>query len=237
MASPALAGTVQTTSNTTASTTYAGTYPTGVTAGELIIAHILVRSATTANTVTRPTGFTTINEYLAGAATSGGQLLSYWRAATGAETGAVNWTGTVSAVNIVSIFRLSGADTTTPVNGTPGTTVDGASQITHTFPAVTTTVADTLLVCIDGSSSALTFTSWGASLVQLWFSSTGSGQTTRLTAGASEAIPGTGSTGTRTLTTNSGITSLQSFAIAPGGGAPPAALPDIYYAPQQITLY
>lgn len=231
MASPAVAGTANVNSVGTASSSYVANAPASIATGELLICSVLVRSAGASNTVTRPTGWTIIDEYIS--AGNAGMILSYWKLATGSEPASYTFTGTVSAVYIATAFRVTGADTTTPVNGTPQHASDAGPTV-HTIPAVTTTVADTMLVAIEGSVANVSLASTWGTMTQVWFSATGTGTSARSQGGATEPIAATGSTGTRSVTNStSGTVGLQSFAIAPAAVTPAS---DVYYTPPRYAV-
>lgn len=117
MAFPALAGTVASGNTQTANTTLTLTYPTGVTAGELLLGAICHKDTTGSRTW--PAGWTEFKTVLQ-AAGSGGSISWAWKAAAGTETGNFTVTDTVSTRWAWFVFRLSGADTSAAPDASTG---------------------------------------------------------------------------------------------------------------------
>lgn len=214
---PSVVGTPSVTHGSAASTTYSGTYPTGIAAGELLFAHIYARQTTaTAITIsTVPTGWTLILQTPGLSGSTGGNILTYWKAATGSETGTVSWVGNASVISSVVIARISGADTSSPISGTPVGQADAAAT-GHTIQAVSPTAPNCLMVVCFQYGSATFTTTFSGSMAQNWGESSSAGSAGRILYGATEALTSSGSSGTRTATVNATVSATQqSIAIAP----------------------
>jgi hypothetical protein len=120
------------------------------------------------------------------------------------------------------LTSISGADTTTPVDGTPGISSETHATVNQpTAPSVTTTGTDSLLVCAAGvwpaSDTASSFTAPGGMTeredIESWDSYTL----------ATEALSASGATGTRAFTESPALSGTQvwiasSVAIKSAGG-------------------
>jgi hypothetical protein len=131
-------------------------YPAGIRVGEKLIAFLAGPSNTVATVV--PTGWTA-HTSRAGNEVGANNALTVWeRTADGTETGSVTMTGTGTAGRIAGvIFRISGADATTPFDVT---TVVGAqtSNAAYNSPAIAPVTADSLLVHVISINSGATAT-------------------------------------------------------------------------------
>lgn len=117
--------------------------PVGTQAGDVMVATVAVRPSTA--TVAAPPGWTLIQSTTQGAGTTSA-LASYYRVATGSEPAAYAFSvGGVASTGIVGgIASFSGVDPTNPIDAQGGNAT--ASSLTHTANAITTTVANTMLV-------------------------------------------------------------------------------------------
>lgn len=204
---PAIAGTAAVRHNDTASTSYTGDYPSGITSTDLLFAQILIRSSAAVTMTTVPSGWNLILNN-----SNALQLFTYWKAAAGSETGSVAWVASASSfTSSVAIVRISDADRVSPISGTAQGGTGSITQ-TITFPAVSPTVANTLLICCAGDSSVTSVSGYSGSLTERWDAS----GSTRHLCGASEPLAASGSSGTRTATAVDQIAyASQSIAIAP----------------------
>ncbi len=127
--------------------------PTGVQAGDTLIASIAIQPST--GLVTPPAGWVFVRQDSQGAATSN-TLAIYRKVATGAEPTFYDFSVTNAAFAVGGIQAFFNVDTVSPVNvqGGNGT----ASANTHTAPAVTPTVAHTMLVTSHTYASSQTWT-------------------------------------------------------------------------------
>jgi hypothetical protein len=118
-------------------------FPAGTLAGDVMVATIAVRPSTA--TVVAPAGWTLIQSTTQGGGTTS-TLASYYRVATGSEPAAYVFSvGGVASTGIVGgIASFSGVDTANPIDAQGGNAT--ASSLTHTANAITTTVANTMLV-------------------------------------------------------------------------------------------
>jgi hypothetical protein len=105
--------------------------PTGVVEDDLMIAGVAIADANT-DTVTVPTGWNLISD---SSGVNQSRVLTYWLVAGDSEPTDYTWSWTANTMSGITIGRITGADTTTPVegNGTPadGTTGD-ANPPSHT---------------------------------------------------------------------------------------------------------
>lgn len=209
-----------------AGTSYIGTCPTGTTTNDLMVAFIWCRSST-AQTLTGPSPLTwTLFAGQLTASTSSGWL--YYRVATASDvagTTTYTWGATSSVVSNVVINRITGADTTTPIDGTASTQGDASAGLTHTALAVSPTSASALLLYCFGSSTAGSSGTVTAPLTEQLDVSGGTGTTTRWVYEATESLSASGSTGTRAMT-SAGSTQGVNFmaAIAPTAAATPSLI-------------
>lgn len=183
--------------NTTGDVTV--TKPTGVDGsdGEWLFAYYLTFGQGSAQTHTPPSGFTLIDSqtetYFAGP----GRGSTYRKKTTGSEPADYTFDSGVSAdtYGVVLMWRITGCDDTTPVDDNAYTnTVAPAS--TYTFPSVTTTGADRLLLICGGLANNPKGTEWPDAVPtgftrQAWVNDTaefvnvGSATKTQASAGAS----------------------------------------------------
>jgi hypothetical protein len=188
--------------------------PTGVQAGDMLIAQVSNRGGAFGG-VTVPSGWT-----LLGRTTSGTQVTEavYWRIAGAAEPLYYIWylVGSSGVQVAGGMAAYSGVDPTAPVNAFG--TASGATASAST-PSVTTTVANTVLV--------YTFTKRQEDLPappvtsQRWRVISGNGTATEGSTGADESFVGPGSTQVRA--TSTGFISewvTHTIALRPAPGIP-----------------
>lgn len=168
-------------------TSLACNVPAGVTAGELLVAHVTHSKATA---VPAQTGWTT-GLSLASAASQA----VFYRWATASEPASYTFSVNAGGADrcTATIMRLSGLDSTTPLDVTPvGATATGTS-LTH--PGVTTVTGDALILWSASRANASnTTTINGPAEVTKLLESTGTGRRHVL---FSEARPSAGATGSR----------------------------------------
>lgn len=154
--------------------------------------------------------------------TTGDYVSLFYKVLGGSEPSSYTWTWTTSVYTEIVALTIADADPTTPANQVAGQS--NASSTTITCPAVTPSVANTLLLCIGGYDNDTSYTS-------------NTGMTERLDFGgwavtmATETGPASGvSSGTNTFTAsggafaNVGITlALQEVQAGGGTTAPPLA--------------
>jgi hypothetical protein len=185
--------------------------PSGVTAGDIILAHVYADDSTP--TITPPTGFTEITFGTAPTTTTPSMTVhTYWKRATGADSGTYTFThGTANTQGIAQ--RFTGCVTT----GTPVEALGGANRNTSaaTAPSITgTTTHDNELLVY--TSAVYTNTTWTA--MSGWTTSYngGNGQyeavKTQATAGSTGAIAAT------STVANAEVASLVGLIPASSGG-------------------
>jgi hypothetical protein len=192
------------------------TYPSGITAGEVLVA--LIGTSTVTAPSTAPSGWTVT------LAQNGNNAISasiFHKVATGSETGTVTFTGTSGRTTGI-MFRLSGVDTTTPIDAT-AVGAGAPIQSTFTMPSITTATNGAMLIhnIVLNSSNPATndiITLSGTTLIN---KSTGTG---RLTGGYYEERATAGATGTRVWSKTNAGTTLQwagvTAAFRPGSSGP-----------------
>jgi MSHA biogenesis protein MshQ len=139
------------------------TLPAAAQAGDVVIAVVAVEDETAAS-VTAPGAFTQIRGDNANDHTT---ITSYRVIAAGDTPGATSWVwdwgGTEDYAAALLVFR--GADTANPIHAQAGATNNGNSGSIN-IPALTPTVANTLLVAIASVRSGSTFSNWSDGLVE-----------------------------------------------------------------------
>lgn len=177
-------------------------FPSGIVAGELLIAQV-TESAATAST-TNPGGWTLAKAQ--NGPTSAPSTAVWYRVADGTETGSVTFATNATAGRVTGTMeRWSGVDTTTPMDAAA---VSANSPVATTFqmPSITTVTANAVLVhaiSLNASSSADIDTLAGTTKV------TGSTGTGRRQGVFYETLAAAGASGTRTWTENPTTTTLQ----------------------------
>lgn len=189
------------------------TKPSGTTSGDLLIAHIIAYLGTD---ITPPSGWATLEEVDYGSSLRG----VYYLIAGGSEPSEYVWDITVSASDRAcgAIARISGADTTTPVNVYGYNQYTGDSE-TDQSPSVTTTVNDCLLLLVAGLGYGGSSYTVPASSTEQWF--VASGASIVGSVGATDSQASAGATGTKQWSisgTFGGGFVLWNIAIAPTGG-------------------
>lgn len=149
-----------------AGVTVAPTYPTGITAGQLLLLHVAVKPSTVGGgTVTNPAGWTLVGSVTGaggygstiGNAVGNTNLYVYQLVAVGTETGTVTLTLANSSVAWASISRYTGTGSgwATPAVGVVDVASAPTSPMTVTFPPMETAPGDALVVlaAVTGSVS------------------------------------------------------------------------------------
>lgn len=157
--------------NTSASTTLSVPYPSGITAGDVLVLYVGVASST-APTNPSGTGFSSL---ITG--TSGGSSPAFRvsrKIADGSETGNVSVT-TPNATSQGRIWRVSGVDQVTPVD-VSGTTFGSSTAVSaYDIPTLTTTRVGVMLFVVAGANSAsgvFTEPTSPAAFTEIWDSQT-----------------------------------------------------------------
>jgi len=191
--------------------------PTGTASGDLLLA--IVFGASGAQNTYASTGWTKVVEGFQDATTDSGFAL-FWKAAGGSEpsTYDFSWSGSDNEDVGVLIMRISGADTTSPIDDY---TIDVTFEFVSapTVPSITTTVADCLAIWASlarqGNETYSAVPSGTASVASYQSGNNYEGIAYSV---ASETIASTGATGTRSFSSSLGQYVALSIAIAPGAG-------------------
>ena len=196
----AVQGTPAVTESTASGTTFDANYPTGIQANELLLAFLTYNDDIPPTAV--PSGWTQAETFDAGASLVGG---CYYKVATGSESGTVTFTSASTATSwSAHIIRLSGVDTTTPLDTTTVKAVSG-SALTITKPTQTTVTNNAWVVagvCIASVSSRDISDEAGWTAIS---NTTGIGRRCRV---FYQAYPTAGATGT-TVFDGTGATNLE----------------------------
>ena len=179
--------------------------PAGTVAGDVMVASIAAQPSTIV--ITAPTGWTPVRETAQVTANSS-RMATYYRVATAAEPASYVWTfsGAASPGATGGIISFSGVDTSSPIDVEGGNTT--ASSLTHAANAISTTVANAMLVGSFEFTSTPSAANWSSNMT---VNPVNQGSVTgpvntgiRLLMGY-ETRAATGTTGTRTATA-SGVT-------------------------------
>jgi len=189
------------------------TKPVGVAVDDLLLLIVGSDQDTVAdwNSVTGWIQFININDGVGDS-----NLACYWRIADGTEGVTVDVTAPTVEERYGWYLRISGVDTTTPINVT-GTAAYVASD-SHSIPEVTTTVADCLAfyaLVFDGGDGA-PFSVAGTGWTEVDEQTSGTTGTDASGCWGTKSMPTAGATGAATVTStvSDGSSSIQ-FAIAP----------------------
>lgn len=180
--------------------------PTGLVAGDVMIAQFAVRSESPS--ITPPSGWTFIRT---DTSNFNGQSTLYWRIATSGEPSSYTWSSNVGDRTAGGILAYSGASSS-PIGAHLGSTGADATPIA---PSITTPVNDNVLVTFFALRQVALTT--GPSGMNLRYNVESAGGAGIVGAAASdEARPTAGATGTRSATkSNSFEWVAQSVAIRP----------------------
>lgn len=135
--------------NTSSSATTAVPYPSGISAGDQLVAFV---SHATTVLATNPSGWTQVYS-----SNRGGSLPSLWvgmLTAAGSESGSLTVSHGTS-VAIGGMIRVPGVDQTTPLDVAASTQQNSSAASTLVLPSITTTTGNTLLVAV-GCINSLT---------------------------------------------------------------------------------
>ncbi len=183
------------------------TKPTGLAAGDVLLAYIVQRGnrfPLSSNMVSTPTGWTLV---LANDNGSSLGVVMYRKVATASEPASYAWTLGASDRTLGSIVAFRGVDNTTPVN-VSGAQANAAST-TYTAPSVTTTAANTMLVTFFAATNGNASVNTATGMTQAFAASSGGGAGPNgASIGSSYAIQAAaGASGTKTSTANTSLTS------------------------------
>ncbi|MDP9479045.1 MAG: hypothetical protein M3R38_25765, partial [Actinomycetota bacterium] len=213
------------TGNTTASSITINK-PTGVAAGDLLLAFLTVAAGSNA-VIAPPSGWTLVLRTNDGTATAGA---SYYKVAGASEPTSYQWgfSGTGSPYGAAGgISAYTGVANATPLDASVGQAFSTAST-SLTSPAVLTSVADTLVIRVYGTRiisdtpTAITPPSGTAERYEVDNSVPGGATRTAETADAAQAAAG--DTGTATAASSLSVTYVsQTIVLRPADVTPPGA--------------
>ncbi len=195
--------------------------PTGVLAGDILIATVTVLGVPT---ITAPTDWTMIQTTTNGSAL---KQSTYFHVVTGSEGAAFSWTfATSSAAGGITAY--SGVDVTAPprpVDASGGQPTTG-STTNVVAPSIATNVTGDLLIGAFGSAINATF-SPPAGMIERGEISSTKGKSKVAMELTDQILGAPGSTGTRTATTDKAAIGIgQLFALRPSGSQAPVTVPD-----------
>lgn len=184
-------------SNPTASITLAT--PAGTVAGNVVIAQLSIRGGTGVSITGVPAGWT-----LADRTNSGTTLAQfvYWRVATASEPASHTWTLGSSARYSAIAASFEAVLPSNPVDAILAAALT-SNTTSFTAPAVTTTVANTMLVAMFGAGEGTQTFTPPAAMSELDDLFSGSGPLGASSSLAIASFAGSGSTGTKTATSQS----------------------------------
>ena len=134
----------------TAASTWNVAYPSGIAAGDLLVLHIITNGGAVTSSSLTGAGWTVVYNEATVSNPKGGL---YYKIASGSESGTLAVTVGSTTGNAV-MYRYTGVDPTTPLNGTATSVSDNtAASTTSVIPSITTTVANTYLVYANGINS------------------------------------------------------------------------------------
>ena len=199
MTIPVYEGNAVTTGYLTTGYDLVATAPASIAAGNVLIA-FLIFDADDANTITPPNGWTQITTVdVSGSAAR--RSISYFKVAGGSEPETYTWVRDVQGnfAWIITIARISGADTASPIN-VSGSQAN-ANSTSVTAPTITTTVNNCLLVFLGSDPNGRTYTPPGG-MTERWEQRYAAGAYDITQEGATEDFATAGATGTRVATVN-----------------------------------
>lgn len=181
--------------------------PSGVATGDLLIAFVTFNGAPT---ITPPSGWTQVGSTVTDGF-SACRSQCWRRIADGSEGADFTWSRNASGDGAGGIARITGFDSTTPVNASASNSE--TSGTAPTAPTVTTTVNDCLILHYCGGDSPSNDTTVPGPDTPVWYAESATNATTCL---GSTTQPTAGATGTADFTLAAANQStLYTVAIAP----------------------
>ena len=199
---------------TVAGTSWSLAYPAGITAGDLLVIHIVTSGGNV--TMSSLTGWTEVHRETTVTNPRGGVLI---KVADGTESGSLSFTTTSTTGNAI-MFRYTGVDTTTPLDAAKTSVANTATVTDIVLPSITTVTADTMLIYADGANSGSTRSSsvTGTERVDHGFEGGKAG------AVYDEPVAAVGATGTRTIVLEAARANWgMMIALRPAAGVTAAA--------------
>lgn len=208
MAAPVLE-TVATTVTDATTTSITIAKPSGTASDNLLVAFLVLNSTPV---LTPPSGWDLVDQI----EISGGKVYAYKKVAGGSEPADYAWSWTGAQYSCGGIARISGVDTTTPIN-VAATSAPGATD-TPSSPAVTTTVNDCLILRAIGCARLTSPYSYPTSTEDWDVEGTAAFDATSC-ASAHKSQAAAGGSGTETITAEaSQFFGLITVAVAPAAG-------------------
>lgn len=200
--------------NTVAATSLSVAYPTGITAGDVIV---LAVGCSNATAPTNPSGFTS-----GVTGTSGGSSPAFrisYKVATGSESGSLS-VATPSSTSQGRMFLFRGVDQTTPIDVTGTTFGSSTATAAYNLPTLTTTTTGVTLVWYGGANAASG--TWTSPTVPAAFTKVWDALTATPRSGVGYLIwSGSGATGTVNLVSSSSVRGMAGLiALRPAGSSP-----------------
>ena len=177
--------------------------PAGIQSGDVLVAHVVVRSA--GNVITPPAGWGLV---LRQNSTGSIATAAYVKVAGASEPASYTWSFGTAGQASGGIAAYTGVNTTTPVDASHAQYNDSSSNVNNT--GVTTTVANDMLVYAVGITTATTV-NVPAGFTQQWSTTSSSTTTSQM---SQEVFPAVGATGTIHGTHNGGANSNITLLIA-----------------------
>lgn len=167
--------------------------PTGTVADNLLVVGIMFEKGSGVNALSAPAGWTLLSR-----TNEGGDLgmQTYYRVADGTEGASFSFTLNNGPKWSAGISRISGANITTPIDASAGTTGGGNAGINTIAPSITTTTPNTLVLAFYSNKKNATFTPASGTIERYDAPNNSSGLTSNMLATYVQAALGT--TGTRT---------------------------------------
>jgi predicted TIM-barrel enzyme len=190
--------------------------PAGTQSGDVLLAHVIVRTA--GNVITAPTGWNLVLRQDSSAAIS---TASYVHVAGSSEPASYTWSFGTSGEASGGIASYIGVNTTTPVDASHAQYNASTSNVDNS--GVTTTMFNDMLVYAVGIITT-TSVNVPTGFTQVWGTSSTSSTTSEMSQEIASSIGATGTIhGTLTGGANSNITMLIALELSPTAPAPPPA--------------
>lgn len=160
--------------------------------------------------------------------TNQGHTKAWWYVANtaGAQTITATETGTHDEEKTLAVLVLGGADTASPIDGTPQTAFNTATFATHPVPSVTVANSDSYLIAIDTSGGGTSTASYTASapLVNQAYAGTPAAFSIEV---MTAQLNASGATGTINVTPATSVDYyILAFAVKTAGGGGGGSGPD-----------
>ncbi len=186
--------------------------PTGTASDDVMIAHVIVRTA--GNTITAPSGWTLIKRQDSGSSIS---TATYWKLAGSSEPSSYTWSFSTSGEASGGIASYIGVNKTSPIDASNAQYNSGTSTVSNS--GVTTTVPNDMLVFAVGITVPTTV-NVPTGFTQEWSTTSTSSTTSEM---SDKLFTSSGSTGTISGSHNGGSNSNITQLIALKSPPPPTS--------------